>query len=812
MDRFQSYREQSAYISLMWVRHGEFIRISLILAALTLIFFIRPIVLNLVPSASNILAIWPVFELGDVKVQNLLLSDVVVQSEPWILFNQKNIQMLQLPLWNPYCGGGVPHFANMFFSVFFFLSWPLYIIGVSKYTLLFLYFGKIYLAGFCGYYYLRSIGIRIEPATIGSLAYMFIGYNVVWLYYPPSNLVFILPAMLYLIEKIIVAQSGIKYFIALMAVTATGIFAGFPVMFFHITFISYIYLIYRLFSTKAANKAQLIKNYILFYTIGVALSAIQLIPFLEYLFYSNAWASRSGANHMLDWHAAILNIQPEFYGSPSIYQIIPYYAYSFTNYNESASGYVGIVMFCLATYAITASYKDSLMRFYLLIIVWAIGVVYGLPGVFDLTVSLPFFSKANNYRLLFLIGFSIVVLGSIGLNQIMDCSEHEKRHKIVSHFISSGLLVLGLLLSLTWANRNFLSEMGRLNLVNVDGTTILAQNILVSITAILVLITTALICVFIRYNACRRYRIISLALLFTLVFFETGFHGILFEPAVEERYFQPQVKAFDWISSKNELYRTTSISPNDSIGAYPVNAQITYGIYDIRDYDVLENKYYWPLFNEFCHGMMRGWTSIEEIDGRFLNFMGVRWIFSRSNLTHERGNLINSNIKLVGTYTNYYLFENKAAFPRAFVAHKASYEPDDSRIIGALRNPANDWVSNIILSGEGKAIDYPAGRSDANVTKYDCNYIKINVDSEHPGFLVLSDAYYPGWYAYVNGNRANILRANYAFRAVEVTRGKSVVEFKYEPRSLYLGCALTAASMIIVLVIILGRKIRGIYG
>lgn len=208
------------------------------------------------------------------------------------------------------------------FTIFFFPAWPLYLIGVSKYTLLILYFCKIFLAGICCYCYLRSIGIKPFPAITGSAAHMFIGFNIVWLYYPTSNLIFILPAMLYVIEKVVISRSNERYFLALTILTATGIVAGFPVMFLHIAVVSLAYLVYRLLSSTSNDAAWVLKRYVFFSALGFALSAVQLLPFLEYLLNSSAWAVRQAAGG-LDWHAAILNLQPEFYGSPSIYQIVP---------------------------------------------------------------------------------------------------------------------------------------------------------------------------------------------------------------------------------------------------------------------------------------------------------------------------------------------------------------------------------------------------------------------------------------------------------------------------------------------------------
>ena len=928
----------------LFEHHSEFVKANAAITALALIFFARTIYLGLVPSASDILTVWPIFEFGKVPIQNSLLSDVVVQSEPWILFNILNIHNFQLPLWNPYCAGGVPHFANNFFSPFFFLGWPLYIIGISKYTLLLFYFGKIYLAGICCYCYLRSIGPRFYPALIGSVAYMFIGFNVVWLYYPPSNLVFILPAMLYLIEKVVVSQFNEKHLLALSFLTASGIFAGFPVTFFHIIVVSAVYFTFRLIYSARQNKALLLKKYALFSMLGVALSGVQLLPFLEYLLNSSAWTANQGC--VLDWHAAILNLQPEFYGSPSIYQMIPYYV-QFTNYNESASGYVGIAMICLAVFAVITKFKDGMVRFFFILGIWAIGVVYGLPGIFYLTTSLPLFSKADNLRLLFLIGFSVVVLGTLGLNQITDWSERDEKGRITHFFVVSTFLVLAALFYLAWANKSFLFTLSTLNLAKFNDKIALAQTILVSCTTILVLSIFILIYIYVKYNSSPRHRKVSLILLFLLVFAETGFHGMLFEPSVDEKYFHPKVEAFDWISSKHDLYRTTSITAAGSMSVYPVNTQMTYGIYDIRNYDVLENKYYWTLFNKFSEGMMSGYINLVKVDERFLDFMGVRWIFSDRDLNEEEdvrapyntdpigelakgfivdqeflskknnlsgvdlllgtygrkgvksnvtislmdkksnivirtvridtraiednkwynveftpvgnssnesyimdikgdgnpgksitlwmnkfqasgsegdrlsvnGNAINGTIcynlyyrstqefKLIYKNLNYSLFENSAAFPRAFIVRRASFENDDPKILKSLEDPLNDWRSYVILHGEGRDITYPEGRSDANISKYDSDYVRINVNTEHPGFLVLSDAYYPGWNAYINGSKVDIFRANYAFRAVEVPGGKSILEFRYEPMSLYMGIALTAFSLLILASILIRKRI-----
>lgn len=59
--------------------------------------------------------------------------------------------------------------------------------------------------------------------------------------------------------------------------------------------------------------------------------------------------------------------------------------------------------------------------------------------------------------------------------------------------------------------------------------------------------------------------------------------------------------------------------------------------------------------------------------------------------------------------------------------------------------------------------------------------MEVQVTSDAAGYLVLTDAYYPGWVAVVNGAPAPILRADLMFRAVEVAAGNSTVVFEYRP-------------------------------
>ena len=76
------------------------------------------------------------------------------------------------------------------------------------------------------------------------------------------------------------------------------------------------------------------------------------------------------------------------------------------------------------------------------------------------------------------------------------------------------------------------------------------------------------------------------------------------------------------------------------------------------------------------------------------------------------------------------------------------------------------------------------------------NRVLIQTESEHPGWVLLADVWYPGWQARVDGQQAQVLRANYLFRAVDVPAGKHVVTFVYRPLSFWLGAGVSLLTLL----------------
>jgi hypothetical protein len=86
--------------------------------------------------------------------------------------------------------------------------------------------------------------------------------------------------------------------------------------------------------------------------------------------------------------------------------------------------------------------------------------------------------------------------------------------------------------------------------------------------------------------------------------------------------------------------------------------------------------------------------------------------------------------------------------------------------------------------------------------------LSIRFSASQAGWLVLSDVWYPGWKARVNGQPAPVWRANFLFRAVQVPEGTDEVLFVYQPISFSLGAALSSVAWAAMGAAVLGRRAR----
>jgi len=144
--------------------------------------------------------------------------------------------------------------------------------------------------------------------------------------------------------------------------------------------------------------------------------------------------------------------------------------------------------------------------------------------------------------------------------------------------------------------------------------------------------------------------------------------------------------------------------------------------------------------------------------------------------------------------------------PRAYAVSGARIA-EGPQTYRTLADPSFDPAGEVVLA-EGTETPGAGRAGTVRVLEHRHDRVRMAADLDRAGYVVLVDAYDPGWKATVDGTSATILRANAAFRAVHVAQGRHVVEMVYRPMSMMVGTALSAAATLMGLGAGLARLVR----
>lgn len=147
-----------------------------------------------------------------------------------------------------------------------------------------------------------------------------------------------------------------------------------------------------------------------------------------------------------------------------------------------------------------------------------------------------------------------------------------------------------------------------------------------------------------------------------------------------------------------------------------------------------------------------------------------------------------------------YVYEVDGVAPRAFVAKSLQPVAQAADAIDYLRR--SDAPAERVAV-EQRAI--PAGLPETmagavRVTAYRPQEVELEASMQTDGLVVLSDTFYPGWEAAVDGAAVPVVRANYFARGVFVRAGERRIVFRYRPVSFRIGAALSLITGAAVLI------------
>jgi hypothetical protein len=144
------------------------------------------------------------------------------------------------------------------------------------------------------------------------------------------------------------------------------------------------------------------------------------------------------------------------------------------------------------------------------------------------------------------------------------------------------------------------------------------------------------------------------------------------------------------------------------------------------------------------------------------------------------------------------LREREGYLQRAFVVFRTHTVTSEEELTAFLGNPEFDPRAVAVLEEPPPApLNGAPAPWNAVITAYQHNMITVTVETAAEGMLVLSEAYFPGWTATINGKDTRVYRTDYKLRGVFLPSGKSTVVFRYEPESFRTGGMITLGTLIV---------------
>lgn len=884
-----------------------------ILFLFNLIFFSDAIFNSLYISSADITQRFPSFNLeGFHYVKNSLLFDPVTQFLPWYKQLAEVYKSFSLPLWNSLNAGGVPFLANTISSPFFPLT-ILYLIFSFKTAILLSYFLKLFLIGLFTFYYLKELGLKNVPSLIGATAFNFAGYNIVWLQWPHSNSIMLLPVLFLLIEKLI-KDVGKRKLHLLLSISFLLLFlSGHPESMLHIVLSTGAYFLIRVFQQIKGKQERIkvVKAFVISLIFGVLLASFQLFPFIEYLFNSSALVDRgiSISERFVPLSGAIFNVLPNILGNPSepFYRPID----PTTNYNELVGGYIGTLPFIVSIFGLIFLFRKSkAIKAHFVLIIASFVLVYKIPIIHKLVFPLSIYS--NNTRLLFLVSFGLSV-----------CLAFFFEHKIYRRSVKylKTLLVLsifGLVVSAV-----FLKYFSGILPLNINPLKLQAF-VDYEIRYMLFITTTSVLgflsIILLSKTNYKKYRSSLLVLISIIVFVQTGYLNRKYNSTIEDKYFYPNTEEIEILKNLPQG-KTFELGGNHIM---PPDINMWYGISSIQNYDALDIRQYKTLYDTLFD-QKTSWGTVLTADKRYLDLFGAKYILSSTEIdkkevltqvisdklageilpgnevsllfkteqnnlqavrlltaNYNRLNACNFTFRLIDekslselfnqtfdcneifdksffeirfpaisgskekTYIieissndaktgnaislwtdddgkmvfttiydesvlsdvelihkgKFYIYENKTAFPEYYFVSSAISFGGSDQILNAIKDSRYNLREVVLLEDKrGGYVLNDAQDNIVEVTKLEsnANSSRISVRSENPGFLVTTNSYYPGWKVYVDGKKSKLLKANYAFSAVYLTKGEHEVVYKYIPESFLVGVVVSIISAFILL-------------
>jgi hypothetical protein len=718
--------------------------------------------------------------------------DVEFRYVPWSRMTWERIRAGQCPLWNPdsYCGA--PLAATMEATVFYPFTWLAALLPFG-WTFVFRAMAQLWVAGWGTCCLARHYGLGRAGALTSAMAFMLCGFNVAWLGFPLGIVATWLPLLLLATDKALLATTfrDAARPIALLglagAVQWTG---GNPETSLDLFFCVGLYVLLRGLALARGEHNVGWKHWLgrpaMAAGLGVLIAAPAIVSFLEWLPLSQEFSKRMPAGQFCWWNAKSLwhikalplLLLPDFYGNPL--WNLPGRPSEYCSYYSEVVLYVGAVPLMLAIGAVVGMLRGrervpEWLRPWFWIGLICFGRAMMLP-VFDwVNQALPFRLELP-MRLRFVVAFALCLLAGQGMQQWIEGIKSGARGHARGWMATAGVLIVvaALLGAFSPARTHFQLYWP---VVALGGALVVMG-----------------------LGAWRALPPWALAILMAgIAFADLHAFGRHFIETIPANYFFPENPIFAPARQDRGLFRVTALE-----SALMPDQQMMLHQSDVRgmDFQLLDYQKYMMASGALLGGSSYGMI-LKNLNSPLLRALNVKYVLAPNEPRYRDI----ADVDWIGEEPRVLLGRLRHVQPRSYLVHRVDKAKDDAeaeRMIVA--DPARVFRTAILSEANDAPAASPiepslAATESVTVLAYEPERSEWRVRAATPGFMVTTDAWYPGWRARVDGRPAKIYRANLAFRAVWVPAGEHVVTHDYAPAWWLPSLACSALGLLLMLVL-----------
>jgi hypothetical protein len=704
-------------------------------------------------------------------------EDFLYQNYPFRNFAATSMAAGQIPLWNPYTFNGMPFLADIQTTVFY-IPCTLLSLFVHEGRLHFYWLELVIilhylLAGLGMFYLARSYGMRRISALFSGAAFMFSGFMITHVIHQQIvTLAAWYPLILFLFRRVLQDRHWVWVFITAL-ILGHSTLAGYPQLSLYLYSFLGIVFLFELLTTypgrailsKDAAAVVVRAASVVFLSLGAA--SIQLLPTMEL----SPLSQRAEITYVkategsLTWGQLLTFLYPKFFGVSSASQYSYWGAREYWYYWETCV-YSGVLTFLLALMSVPFARRSKHVLFFWGIM--ALALLLALGGNFPLHSLLyhyvPGFSLFRNpARSGVIIALAMALLAGWSLDNLLVGDRDRKllRTQFRILVVASGV---GLAVWILTLSGMLHSTFPFLN--NPQIASLLKQNMLPSV--LFLIVSGALIYALIR----RRWNVPLYGVLFSLLLFADmmWFGGSQASSTVNpSEYFSRTQNIVEPLKQegKGEFFR--------------VNTRTSRGMIMDRNQGMIDRIFmtegYTPL-------ALQRWMPPAATGDQVFDLMNVKY---KTIPQGDQG----LNFVRHATY-----------LPRAFFLYRTYVAKSESELTAYMGNPAFEHRTVAVLE---KDLATPLAAPDsapswkATITAYENNTILLDAETSRDGILVLSEVYYPGWKATVDGMPAEVYRVDYNLRGIAVPNGHHSIEFRFQPTSFTRGVLITSMTLVVCL-------------